>query len=164
MVGFRDFVLAENGNEGGTVDKLSVIVDRVAAQSGLEVVDVRLDGAGKFSVFVDKPGGVNIGECADLSREIRVLIDIEEILLSPYMLEVSSPGPERPLIKPGDYDRFSGRRAKVRTKDFVDGRKVFTGRIGGMENGLLKLSDDDTDGVFSIPFDSIEKANLRREL
>ncbi len=164
MIGFREVVLMKNGNETETVAKLSEITEKVAAQSGFEVVDVRVDGAGRISVFVDKPGGVNIEECADLSREMCVLIDIEEVMFSSYTLEVSSPGPERPLTKPSDYDRFDGKRAKVRTKDPVDGRKVFTGLIGGIENGFLKLSDEDTGGVFSIPFDSIEKANLRRQL
>ncbi len=153
----------ETRTEKETVAKLSGIVERVACEHSMEVVDVRLAGDGKVSIFLDKSGGVNIGECAELSREIGVLIDIEEIISSHYTLEVSSPGPERPLTKPGDYDRFGGRKAKVTTRNPLDGRKVFTGRIDGTENGFLKLSDEDSGGVFSIPFDSIEKANLKRE-
>ncbi|QMU56094.1 MAG: ribosome maturation factor [Candidatus Mycalebacterium zealandia] len=154
-----------DADRGGTAARLSKVVERVIAPSPLELVDLRLAGGGKVSVFVDKPGGVNIAECADLSREIGVLIDIEEIMQSPYTLEVSSPGVERPLTKPTDYDRFSGRRAKVRTKDALEGRRVFTGRIEGIESGFVKLLDEESDGeVFSIPFDGIEKANLKREL
>lgn len=150
---------------GGAIAKLSEIVERIIAPSALELVDLRLAADGKVSVFVDKPGGVNISECAELSREIGVLIDIEDVMNSSYTLEVSSPGAERPLKTPGDYDRFGGRRAKIRTKDAVDGRRVFTGRIEGIENGFVKLLESEPGGeVFSIPFDGIEKANLKREL
>ncbi len=150
--------------ENETVAKLSEIAGRVAGANGMEIVDVRYAGGGKVSIFVDKPGGVNIGECAELSREIGVLIDIEEVIDSRYTLEVSSPGLERPLVKPGDYDKFGGRMAEVKTKEPLDGRRVFAGRISGIENGFLKLSDEEFGGVFSIPLDSILKANLKREI
>ena len=148
-----------------TVAKLSEIVERVITPGEIELVDLRVAGGGKVSVFVDKPGGVNIGECAEISREISVLINIEEIMKLPYTLEVSSPGAERPLTKTSDYEKFSGRRVKVRTKDDIDGRKVWTGRIEGIEDGFVQLSGEGSGGeVFSIPFDDIEKANLKREL
>lgn len=154
----------ENGKESRTVARLSEIVGRVVGETGMDVVEIRCAGGRKVSVFVDKPGGVNIGECADLSREIGVLIDIEQVMGSGYTLEVSSPGPERPLVKRSDYDRFGGRRAKIRTKEPLNGRKVFIGRINGTEKGFLKLSGEEmAGGVFSIPFDDIEKANLKRE-
>lgn len=143
-------------------EKLSEMAEEVAAQSGFEVVDLRVSGR-NVAVFIDSPGGVNIGQCADFSREMTVLIDIEGLLGSSYNLEISSPGAERPLKKPGDYDRFCGRRVKVRTKEERLGRKVFTGRIDGTEKGAVKISGEDT-GALSIPFESIEKANLQREL
>lgn len=153
----------ENRTGNEAVARLSEIVERVVGDTAVELVDLCYANDGKVSVFVDKPGGVNIGECAELSREIGVLIDIEEVINPRYTLEVSSPGPERPLTKPDDYDRFAGRRAKVRTKEPANGRRTFTGRIRGAEGGFLKLSDEDTGEVFSIPFDGIEKANLKRE-
>jgi len=151
--------------DGSTVKKLSEIVEGVIRGTPFEIVDLRFAGNGKVSVFVDRLGGVNIGECSELSREIGVLIDIEGIMTSRYTLEVSSPGPERPLKKPGDYERFCGKLAKIRTKEILNGRKVFTGRINRTENGFIKLSDEKSgDEVFSIPFEDIEKGNLKPEL
>ena len=144
------------------IEKLSGIAEEVAAQSGFEVVDLRVSGR-NVAVFIDRPGGVNIGQCAEFSREMAVLIDVEGAMGSSYNLEVSSPGAERPLRKPDDYERFCGRRVKVRTKEARQGRKVFIGRIDGTEKGLVKISGEDT-GALSIPFESIEKANLQREI
>ncbi|MGI9558235.1 MAG: ribosome maturation factor RimP [Thermodesulfobacteriota bacterium] len=152
-----------NETDSGTVERLSEIVKGVASEAGFEVVDLRLAG-GNVLIFIDKPEGVNIGQCADLSREIGVLIDIDGVMGdTPYKLEVSSPGAERPLNKPADYERFCGRRVKVRTKEVFAGRTVFTGRIEEAGNGMVRLAAEDA-GEFSIPFDSIEKANLKREL
>ncbi len=150
---------------GTTVKRLSDIVEKVICGTPFELVDLRFAGGGKVAVFVDRPGGVSIGECSELSREIGVLIDIEEVMSGRYTLEVSSPGPERPLKKPGDYKRFCGRRAKIRTKEILNGRKVFIGRIDGIENGFVRMSAEETaDEVFSIPFEDIEKGNLKLEL
>ena len=144
-----------------TVEKLSEMAEEIAAQAGFEVVDLRVSGR-NVTVFIDRPGGVNIGQCADFSREFAVLMDVEGVFASPYNLEVSSPGAERPLKKPGDFERFCGRRVKVRTKEARRGQKVFTGRIDGTVEGAVKITGEGA-GPFSIPFESIEKANLQRE-
>lgn len=144
------------------IEKLSEMAEEVAAQSGVEIVDLRVSGR-NVAVFIDGPGGVSVGQCAEFSREMAVLIDVEGILGSSYNLEVSSPGAERPLKKPGDYNRFCGRRVKVRTKEARQGRRVFIGRIDGTDEGFVKITGEDA-GTFSIPFESIEKANLQREL
>ena len=143
---------------GTVVEKLYGIIEEVASQSGFELVDLRV-AAKKVSVFIDRPGGVNIGQCARLSREIGVMMDVEGVMGNSYNLEVSSPGVERPLKKPEDYERFSGKRAKVRTAD-----GVFIGRIEGADGGFVRMSVEDANEGLSIPFESIEKANLQREI
>src|SRR6516162_10627477 len=96
------------------LDRIREIVDRVAGSSGLEVVDVELRGGGKarmLRIFIDKPTGVTHEDCANLSREVSTILDVEDAVPGgAYVLEVSSPGLDRKLFRPGDFERFQGSR------------------------------------------------------
>jgi ribosome maturation factor RimP len=125
------------------LEKVRGIVDRVAQSSGLEVVDVELHGGGKarmLRIFIDKPGGVTHEDCANFSREVGTIFDVEDAVPgSSYLLEVSSPGLDRKLSKPEDYQRFTGSRVKLMTRDPVNGNRHFEGRLKEFHDGRLSL-------------------------
>ena len=132
------------------VDRVREIAERVAASSGLEVVDVELLGSGKarmLRVFLDKPGaasgdplaGVTHGDCANFSREFGTILDVEDAVAGSYTLEVSSPGLDRKLTKAADFARFIGSRMKLVTRNPVNSNRYFEGRLEGFRDGVLTL-------------------------
>jgi ribosome maturation factor RimP len=106
-----------------------------------------------------KIGGVGIDECARISRDVSMALDVAEIIDHHYNLEVSSPGLERPLTKPEHYRRFVGLRAKVRLNEAMDSRKVFRGEIAAATDASVKLLDEEI-GEVTIPYDRIQRAAL----
>src|ERR1700746_2186834 len=132
------------------VDRVRMIADRVAASSGLEVLDVEFLGGGKarmLRVFLDKPAagtdplaGVTHEDCANFSREFGTILDGEDVMPGSYTLEVSSPGLDRRLVKPADFRRFTGSRLKLTTRLPVNNNRHFEGRLESFENGRLTLN------------------------
>jgi ribosome maturation factor RimP len=119
------------------------IIARVAASQGLEVVDVEFRGGGKarmLRVFIDKPGGVTHEDCANVSHEVGTILDVEDAVPGgSYLLEVSSPGLDRKLARPADFERFTGSVVKVMTREPVDGSRHFQGRLEAFQDGRLTL-------------------------
>jgi len=151
-------------------ERVRALAEPILLSMRLELVEIEFKRTGREAVlrlFIDKEGGVMLDDCADLSREMSLLLDIEDFIPCEYNLEVSSPGLERPLKTPADYDRFAGRLVKVRTyEQFPDDagnkRKTFLGRLEGLKNGVvvLKLTEGQT---ASIPLERVAKANLEFE-
>jgi len=143
------------------------IAERVAASQGLELVEVEFRGGGKarlLRLFIDKPGGVTHEDCATVSRELGTILDVEEAVPGgSYTLEVSSPGLDRRLMRPGDYERFAGSRLRVTTREPLDGSRHFEGRLQGLREGRVVM---ETGGkktparTVEIDLGNIEKANL----
>src|SRR5947208_9517084 len=106
------------------IEHVRQIAERVAASNGLELLDVEFRGGGKsrmLRVFIDKPGGVTHEDCANLSREVSTILDVEDAVPGgSYLLEVSSPGLDRKLVRPADYVRFAGSRVRIATRDPVE--------------------------------------------
>ena len=102
-------------------------------------------------VVIDRPGGVDLALCERVTGHLRDLLEETGI-------EVSSPGPERPLTKPEHFRRFLGRRARVRTREETEGRKNFTGELVGADDRNVTIAADT--GVVSIPYDDINRSNL----
>jgi ribosome maturation factor RimP len=125
------------------LEKVRKIVERVALSSGLEVVDIELHGGGRarmLRIFLDKPEGVTHEDCSSLSREVGTIFDVEDAIPGgSYLLEVSSPGLDRKLSKPGDYQRFTGSLIKLMTRDPVNGNRHFEGRLKAFHDGRLSL-------------------------
>lgn len=125
------------------LEQVRGIAERVAASSGLEVVEVEFRGGGKarlLRVFIDKPGGVTHEDCANLSREMGVILDVEDAVPgATYTLEVSSPGLDRKLVKPADFERFVGSRVKLMTREAIAGNRFFEGRLESFRGGRLTL-------------------------
>ena len=125
------------------LDRIQEIVDRVAVSSGLEVVDVELWGGGKarmVRIFIDKPGGVTHDDCSNFSREIGTIFDVEDAVPGgSYTLEVSSPGLDRKLTKPTEFERFSGSLVKLMTRIPINGNRHFEGRLEWLGEGRIGL-------------------------
>lgn len=128
------------------------IEERLAhAEPDVEVLLVEQISGSKVRVFVDHPSGVDLALCERVTNHLRdLLVD--------YSLEVSSPGPERPLSKPQHFRRYVGRRARVRTRQDHGGRKTFTGELVGASDSEITVAADT--GVVSIPYSDINRSNL----
>jgi ribosome maturation factor RimP len=148
------------------------IAGRVAGTYGLEVFDVqfRREAAGMLlRVLIDRPGpsataeeSVSVEDCARMSRDLSAVLDVEDVVPVAYILEVSSPGLDRPLRGLDDYGRFSGRRAKFVLREAVDGQTFFRGRLSGVDGGDV-LIEAEGGRRHRIPSDVIARANLEVE-
>lgn len=133
-------------------------------QLNLELVDVEYTKeAGRYylRVFIDKPGGVTLDDCQALSERLDVLLDEKDPIPNAYLLEVSSPGIERPLKKAQDFRRFAGRLARIKTFAPIEGRKQFIGRLLGASDQEVRLQIDDR--VVAIALERIASARLVAE-
>ncbi len=147
------------------------IAQPILESMGLELVDIEFGRVGPDAVlrlFIDKEGGVMLDDCAGLSRELSMILDVEDVIACNYTLEVSSPGLDRPLKKQADFDRFTGRLIKVRTyQPFLDDsgnkRKTFLGKLEGLVGGIVKMTLTEGQSA-SIPIEHVAKANLEFEL
>ena len=160
------------------LEKVQAIAERVAGSLGLEVVEVEMRGGGKarmLRIFVDKPSGITHEDCANLSREVSTILDIEDAVPGgSYVLEVSSPGLDRKLLRAADFQRFQGSLVKVTTRMPVNGNRHFEGRLEHFESGRLTLDLADARRKFrpgegavqklEIELANVEKANLVPEI
>jgi ribosome maturation factor RimP len=125
------------------IERVREIAAQVGASSGVEVIEVDMRGSGggrMLRVFIDKPGGVTHEDCANVSRELSTVLDVEDAVPGgPYVLEVSSPGLDRKLSRPADFERFTGSRIKLTTRTPVNGNKHFEGRLQSFQDGRLTL-------------------------
>jgi len=109
-------------------------------------------------IYIDKPGGVSLQDCARVSKQASAFLDEGDFIPRRYVLEVSSPGIERPLFKEADYRRFVGKEIRLITTERIEDRRKFTGLIRTFSEGILKLELDGE--TYQIPFSKIRKANL----
>ncbi len=151
-------------------EKIADAARRVAGpvieEMGCELAEVRFvmeGGRWRLQIFIDKPGGITIDDCEAVSREIDTLIEVEDFIQGAYILEVSSPGLDRPLYKPADYMRFNGKLAKVKTNAAIDGQKAFTGRIDSPDEEGFSLVIHDGRKIVYIKYGQVEKARLEVE-
>lgn len=137
------------------------LIEPLCEAEGIELVHLeyqREAGGRILRLFIDRPGGVTLDDCAYISRQSGDILDVYLENTGPYSLEVSSPGPNRPLAKKRDYERFTGRKVKIKTIKPLAGQKNFTGILTGISEGVVKISIDDTH--VAIPFEEIAKAQL----
>ncbi len=158
---------------GAIVDRVTELIVPVLEDKGLELVLVEYRREGRDMVlrlYIDKEGGITLDDCADVSREVDVLLEVEDLISSAYRLEVSSPGLDRPLVKADDYERFRGRLAKIKMCCKCDPdqrgyqRKTFVGKLLGLQDGRVQMEQADKQGgLAELPLEDIEKANLEIE-
>jgi ribosome maturation factor RimP len=152
------------GRKEEILEKVRQLAAPLAAQEGLELVDVELGGGGgrqTLRLYIDRAGGVSLEDCTAVSRALSTALDVEDPIQGAYDLEVSSPGLDRPLRTPEHFQKFSG--SKVRVKTFAplpecENRKTFVGILKGYEDSAVVV---DVDGkVFRIPRSQVSKANV----
>ncbi|HLA41295.1 MAG TPA: ribosome maturation factor RimP [Candidatus Glassbacteria bacterium] len=140
------------------------ICEPVLARSGYELIWVQVSGAGgsrkKVALYIDTKKGVNVEDCATASRLIGPVIEDSGLFDLAYVLEVSSPGLDRPLFKPADYERFAGSKARIMLRQAVEGRRNFTGILRGLENGSRMLLELEGGGIERLALDNVHRANL----
>ncbi|PLX99870.1 MAG: ribosome maturation factor [Desulfuromonas sp.] len=151
-------------------EQLEELLEPVLEGLGFELVDLeyrREERGWVVRLFVDRETGVNLDDCVQVSREVGVLLEVEDPVPHAYHLEVSSPGMDRVLKKPRDFERFVGQSVKVKTLESLDPdgrghqRKTFAGELLGLFDGQVKiLQQDSKGGEVTLPFAQIERANL----
>jgi ribosome maturation factor RimP len=147
------------------------LLEPVLVRDGYELVEVewlREGGGWVLRLFVDKPGGFGIDDCQAASRLVETLLDVEDFIEPTYSLEVSSPGVDRPMRKPEDFQRFAGQRAKVKAFGPIPSapglapRKQWSGTLRGFRDGAVEIEVDGK--LHRIPADRVAKANLEYDL
>ncbi len=154
------------------VEQVKDAATRVAATHGLELFDVqfrREEYSMVLRVQIDRPGPaataeecVSVQDCSHVSRDLSALLDVEDFIPVAYTLEVSSPGLDRPLRGRTDFERFTGRRAKVVMREAVDGQTFFRGRLAGVDADSA-LIDGDDGRQHRVPLGLVTRANLEVE-
>ena len=145
--------------------KITELAVSAATQYAFEIVDVELAGSSRkllIRIFIDKENGVTLDDCGRFSRAVSALLDVEDPVPMAYVLEVSSPGLDRPLKALKDFERSIGKLVRIITKTRIEEQNVFAGRLTRVEGENITLSFDDKE--IDIPFDQISKARLEIEL
>ena len=145
--------------------KITELADSIAGQYSVEIVDIELTGSSRkplIRIFIDKENGVTLDDCGKFSRALSALLDVEDPISMAYVLEVSSPGLDRPLRVMKDFERSIGKLVRIVTRARIEEQNVFTGRLTRVEGENITLSFEDKE--IKIPFDRISKARLEMEL
>lgn len=146
-------------------ERARALLEPIIERDGFELVEVEWGREGPswvLRLFVDRPGGVTIDHCQELSRTIEPVLDVADFIEPAYHLEVSSPGLDRPLRRPADFERFVGQRAHLKTYGPLETptgpRKNWTGTLRGFRDGAVEIEVDGT--LYRVPHDRIAKARL----
>ncbi len=153
--------------ETGVAQEIAALAEPVLDELGFRLVRVLVTGrdGGTVQIMAERPDGtISIEGCTAISRRLSPLLDAHDPVPGRYRLEVSSPGVDRPLVRPADFETWAGYEAKVELTELVDGRKRFRGRIEGFEEGeaRLEVNLDEWDGpqVMGFPVGLIASAKL----
>lgn len=141
--------------------KLNDMFEPVIESMAYELIGVELTGSGNGTVlriYIDAEKGITVDDCQAVSYQVSGILDVEDPLQNHYTLEVSSPGLDRPLVKPQHFQQFIGELVKIRSTEAVLGRKNFKGILESFDGEYLYVAVDNE--VYEIPFDIVEKANL----
>ncbi len=148
------------------IQKVWDLAEPVILSKGMELVEVEWQRERQgwvLRLYIDKPGGVTLGDCVKISEIVGDLLDAKDLIHHSYHLEVSSPGLDRPLRKKEDFKRFAGDKVKITLKAPREGRKNFTGLLRGLEGEEVLLETVEGE-VVRIPYQEIKKAHLKGEI
>ena len=143
------------------VDRVRAIADPVLSNEGMELVEIeyRREARGwVLRLFIDKEGGVAVDDCSRISQEVGRALDVEDFILVPYTLEISSPGLTRPLKNEKDFIKYRNHWIRVKTFNPVQNRRQFKGKLIGVTENRIEMEVDG--GFFQIPLSDVAKANL----
>ena len=145
--------------------KISQIIESAIEDLGFSLVRVRYSGGqssrNQLQVMVEpkEDRAMTVGDCQVISRHVSALLDVEDPISTGYVLEVSSPGIDRPLTRLIDYERFRGELVRITLRLLKDGRRRFNGRLGGLSDAGLVILDTSF-GKFEFPFEDIEAGRI----
>lgn len=141
-------------------DRLTQLIEPIIEGLGYELVGIEFDTRTRvLRVYIDQESGIQLDDCSRVSYQISGMLDVEDPIPGKYQLEISSPGLDRPLVKPGDFERFRGATARIQLRAPVDNRRRFQGELAGTDGDCV-LIDEQQQGRLRLPFDAIEKARL----
>ena len=154
-------------NKNKIVSEVETMIAPIIDSMGMELVDVewkQQSGNWNLCIYIDKPGGITLDDCEAVTYELSDLLDRSDLIAHQYMLEVSSPGLERPLKKKEDFERFTGNSVYIITSEPIQEQKKFKGKLKGIdEEGHIIIQKDKKAKDTKIPFEKIQQANLRYE-
>lgn len=147
--------------------RINVLGEQAASGTGIDIAEIELRGGGKarlLRVYIDKPGGVTHQDCEFISSRLGALLDAEDAIPGDagYTLEVSSPGVERALKKPRDFERVVGQKVKLALKEPLEGQHRLEGTLVGFANDVLEV-EIALGRRFQVPLAQVQKANLKFE-
>ncbi|HEY7391657.1 MAG TPA: ribosome maturation factor RimP [Bryobacteraceae bacterium] len=149
---------------GLVASKIEEIAQRVVESEGMELVEVEVKGGGSqrmVRISIDKPEGITHADCELVSQQVGTILDVEDVVRGGrYTLEVSSPGVERKLLKPRDYERFQGKKVKIALRDPIEGRRHWEGVLTNFDNSLITLEAAPGKSI-QFPLEQVQKANLK---
>lgn len=152
--------------ETGPAQRVAVLAEPVLADMGLRLVRVKMSGP-TLQIMAERPDGTfTIEDCEAVSRAMSPLLDVEDVIASRYHLEVSSPGIDRPLVRPSDFEAWAGHEVKIEMAVPVAGRKRFRGNLEGFDGGEVRLFIENPEGaskepvLIGVPFADIAEAKL----
>jgi ribosome maturation factor RimP len=158
--------------ETGLIQRITELGERAALGTGIEIAEIQLRGAGKAPLLrvyidrpggIDKPGGVTHADCALISEKLGKLLDEEDAVPGDsYTLEVSSPGIDRKLSKPRDFERVVGQKIRVGVQEAIEGQKWFEGKLARLAEGMLEL-ETAPGHLVRVPLGQVQKAKLKFE-
>jgi ribosome maturation factor RimP len=152
--------------ERAEISRVWELVAPVAAEEGMEVVEIQCRheggrGGRVLRIYLDKEGGPNLDELSRVSRQVSDLLDVHDPVMGPYVLEVSSPGINRPLKRREHFARFVGKRVRVRTQDMIGGRRSFLGMLKEVTEDSIVIDQEKNE--FRIPLALVDKANYEHD-
>jgi ribosome maturation factor RimP len=144
-------------------EQIQLLLDPILGSLGLTLWDLEIRKQGPqwlLRIYIDREtGGVTLGDCEAVSRDLGAVLDVEDIIPHSYTLEVSSPGLDRSLTRPEHYRRCRGSLVKIKTFQPINGVKVFKGKLAGLED-LVMVLEQDSGETLRIPLDNVSKASL----
>jgi ribosome maturation factor RimP len=158
--------VAEVNDKRSLEARIAGLAEQIAASMGMEIVLLEIKGEGNSSIlrtYIDQPSGITLDDCERFSKRFSVALDVEDWIPFSYVMEISSPGVNRPLVKEADFQRFCGKNAKVRTRLPIEGQRSLKGRLAGVIEGKLTLEVSQEKRVV-IALTDIEKASLIADL
>jgi len=147
------------------IDRVQIIANPILSNEGMELVDIEYRREAKgwvLRLYIDREGGVTLDDCTRVSQDVGRGLDVEDFISTPYTLEISSPGLNRPLKKEEDFIKYRNRLIKVKTFSPMENRRRFKGKLLGVSGNRVEIETEE--GVFQIPLSNVAKANLEIEL
>ncbi len=156
------------GGETGPAKRIADLAEPVIEALGYRLVRVRITGpgGGTLQVMAERPDGtMSLEDCELISRTLGPLLDVEDPMPGPYQLEISSPGIDRPLVRPSDFIRWSGHEAKIEMTEAIGGRRRFRGTLEGFDQGEILIAIDgggsgSEPDIVRLPFGQVAEAKL----